>query len=251
MRFLFLIFSLLFWIYVAATCVVLFLVALLIRLLTFPFDRRLRLLHFFTSFWGSLYLWTNPFWPLRIEDRDKIDRSQVYVMVSNHQSILDILVIHALFVHFKWVSKRENARIPFIGWNVVLNQYVLFDRDSRGGSIKMMRDCRFHLDRGSSIMIFPEGTRSTSGKLRPFKEGAFRLALQAQRPILPIVLNGTGESLPKKGFILQKRTPIRVRVLSPIHPDTFASMDPSELGRLVRDRMELALNRMKSAESAA
>lgn len=248
MRFVLAVFSLLFWFYVFASSLLLFLIALLIWLLTFPFDRRLRVLHLFTSFWGVLYLWTNPFWPLRIEGRENIGRDQVYVMVSNHQSMLDILVLHALFVHFKWVSKKQNAWIPLIGWAVVLNRYVLFDRASRGGSLKMMRDCRRHLSRGSSLMIFPEGTRSLDGRLRPFKEGAFRLALQERLPILPIILDGTGESLPKRGFALRKKTPIRVRVLPPIDPPAFESLTPSELARQVRATMETALGRLRSEQ---
>jgi 1-acyl-sn-glycerol-3-phosphate acyltransferase len=248
MRVLLLVFSLLFWSWVAISSVLMFLTALVIWLVTIPFDRRLRILHLFTSFWGVMYLWTNPLWPLRVEGREHIDRSQVYVMVSNHQSILDILVLHALFVHFKWVSKKENAWIPLIGWNVVLNGYVLFDRGSRGGSLKMMRDCRAHLSRGSSLMIFPEGTRSLDGKLRPFKEGAFRLALQEGVPILPIVLEGTGESLPKQGFILRKKTRIRLRVLPPIPPASFVSEVPSEVAQQVRDALNAELARLRSED---
>lgn len=241
----FLIFSFLFWIFVVASSIVIFLGASVLWVLTFPFDRRLWLQHRYSCFWASLYLWINPFWPMRIEGRDKIDPSKVYIAVSNHQSMLDILVIHSLFFHFKWVSKKENLYIPFVGWNMILNRYVVIDRASRKSFLRMMRDCRRHIRKGSSIMIFPEGTRSVDGKIRAFKEGAFRLAHQMKCPVLPIVLDGTGESLPKKGFVIRKKTPIKIRVLDPIMPSGFEDDGPRELGDRVREMMESALADMR------
>jgi len=188
---------------------------------------------------------------MRVEGREKIDPSQVYVAVSNHQSMLDILVIHSLFFHFKWVSKRENLYIPFVGWNMILNRYVVLDRASRKSFLRMMRDCRHHIEKGSSIMIFPEGTRSTDGNLGKFKDGAFRLAHQMKCPLLPIVLDGTGESLPKRGFVIYKKTPIRVRVLDPVMPGEFENSDPRELSNRVRDIMESALADLRQQKEIA
>lgn len=185
---------------------------------------------------------------MRVEGREKIDPSQVYVAVSNHQSMLDIMVIHSLFFHFKWVSKKENLYIPFVGWNMILNKYVVLDRASRKSFIRMMRDCRSHIKQGSSIMIFPEGTRSVDGNLRSFKEGAFRLAQQMKIPILPILLDGTGESLPKKGFVIHKKTPIRIRVLDPVNPEDFEQMESRELGNKIRGIMESALNELRQSK---
>ncbi len=210
-------------------------------LFTFPFDKRLWLQHRYSCWWASIYLWLNPFWDLRIEGRENIDHSQVYVAVSNHQSMLDIPVIHSLFFHFKWVSKKENLYVPFIGWNMILNRYVVIDRANRKSIIKMMSDCRHHIEKGSSIMIFPEGTRTTDGNLQKFKEGAFTLAKQTKSPILPVVLDGTGESLPKKGFVIHKKSLIRVRVLEPVMPDEFEDIDSQELSNKVRGLMESAL----------
>ena len=149
----YLLFSIVFWLFLILSSTGFFLMALLVRIFTFPFDRRLWLQHRLSCLWGSVYLWINPFWPMSVSGREKIDHSRVYVAVSNHQSMLDILVIHSLFFHFKWVSKKENLYIPFVGWNMVLNRYVLLDRASRKSFIKMMRDCSRYLRQGSSIMI--------------------------------------------------------------------------------------------------
>jgi len=102
--------SLLFWGFLASTSCLLFLVAVLIWLVATPFDPQKRLLHQFTSFWASLYTWFNPAWPVEIVGHEKIRSGATYVMVANHQSSLDILVLFRLFSHFKWVSKAENFR---------------------------------------------------------------------------------------------------------------------------------------------
>src|SRR5881409_144730 len=93
--------SLVFWLFLAASSIALFPVALLLWAATAPFDRRRVLLHRFTCFWASLYTWFNPAWRVRVEGRDRIRPDAAYVMVANHQSLLDILVLFRLFVHFK------------------------------------------------------------------------------------------------------------------------------------------------------
>ena len=90
--------------------IVFFAVALLIWLVTVLFDRRLAVLHMFTCFWGCVYLWIMPAWSVTVTGREKIDPAKIYVIVSNHQSLLDILVAFRLFAHFKWVSKRKFSK---------------------------------------------------------------------------------------------------------------------------------------------
>src|SRR5439155_1280932 len=187
-------------------------VALLIWVVTAPFDRRRALLHRYTCFWASLYTWLNPAWRVRVEGRERIRPDAAYVMVANHQSLLDILVLFRLFVHFKWVSKIENFRVPFIGWNMSLNRYIKLRRGSRDSIARALHACERALAQGNSIMMFPEGTRSPDGRLRAFKPGAFTLAQRTGAPILPIVIEGTASALPKRGFVLQGRHAIRVRV---------------------------------------
>jgi 1-acyl-sn-glycerol-3-phosphate acyltransferase len=193
---------------------------------------------------GLVILWINPFWKLDIKGRDKIDESMAYVAVSNHQSMLDIPLLHSLFFHFKWVSKKENLYLPLIGWNMILNRYVIIDRTSKRSTLKMMRECRNYLENGSSIMIFPEGSRSFDGKLRNFKDGAFRLALQTNLPILPIVQDGTWKAVKGK-MVINGRTTMKLRVLDPIMPHEFGDRDPGELSKKVRSVMESALNEMR------
>jgi len=238
--------SLLFWVFIVVTSVLLFPIAVLLWALTAPFDRRLVLLHRFTCFWASLYTWLNPVWRVRIEGRDKIRREAAYVMVANHQSLLDILVLFRLFVHFKWVSKIENFRVPFIGWNMSLNRYIKLRRGSRESVAYMMRACERALGQGNSIMMFPEGTRSPDGRLKDFKSGAFSLAQRTRAPILPIVIEGTASALPKRGFVLQGRHAIRIRILDEIPYASFADEPVESVTAAVRERFAAELDGAES-----
>ena len=226
--------STLFWAFLALSSIALFPIALLVFLVTAPFDPRRRALHQFTCFWASLYSWFNPAWPVRIENRERIRAGETYVMVANHLSLLDILVLFRLFAHFKWVSKIENFRVPFIGWNMSLNRYVKLRRGDRASVVQMMKACRETLASGSSIMMFPEGTRSPDGRMRSFKTGAFELALECKRPILPIAIRGTSDALPKRGFVLQGRHPITISVLEEIPYESFAGESAEALTARVR-----------------
>ncbi len=227
--------STVFWLFIVVSSIMLFPIAALIWAATVLFDRRLVILHRFTCFWASLYTWFNPVWRVTIEGREKIDPSVPYVMVANHQSLLDILVLFRLFTHFKWVSKIENFRVICVGWNMSLNRYIKLRRGDAESVQQMMDACQRTLAEGSSVMMFPEGTRSPDGRMRAFKHGAFTLALHTQSPILPIVVRGTANALPKRGFVLQGRHAIHVRVLDAIPYATFADMSVESLTSAVRN----------------
>ena len=226
--------SLAFWAFLVLSSLALFPIALAIWALTALFDRRGVVLHRFTCFWASLYTWLNPAWPVTVQGREHIRPDVAYVMVSNHQSLVDILVLFRLFRHFKWVSKIENFRVPLIGWNMRLNGYIPLVRGNRDSVVRMMAECEAALAGGSSVMIFPEGTRSLDGRMRAFKTGAFELALRTRAPILPIALDGTARALPKRGYLLQGHHPILVRVLPEIAPESYAGETVDSLCERVR-----------------
>lgn len=243
--------STIFWIFLTLSSIALFPVAVVIWLVTVLFDRRLVILHRFTCFWASLYTWLNPVWRVHVEGREKIDPHTAYVMVANHQSLLDILVLFRLFVHFKWVSKIENFRVPCIGWNMSLNRYIKLRRGDKQSIEQMMVACEQTLAEGNSIMMFPEGTRSVDGRLKAFKHGAFTLAQRVRVPILPIIVEGTANALPKRGFVLQGRHAIRIRVLDAIPYAQFASLSVEALTEQVRTLIARELGEpVAAAESA-
>lgn len=235
--------SVVFWAFLTSTSILLFPVAVMVWAVTLPFDKRLVVLHQFTCFWGSLYTWFNPAWPVTIHGREKLHSDQAVVMVANHLSLLDILVLFRLFTHFKWVSKVENFRVPFIGWNMSLNRYIQLNRGSKKSVVQMMQACEKTLEAGSSIMMFPEGTRSPSGRTRSFKTGAFEIAMQTQKAIQPLVIAGSADALPKRGFVLKGRHPITVTILDPIAPANFGDRSAEDLANAVRAQIVEELER--------
>lgn len=219
--------------------------ALVIRALTAAFDRRRRWLHLYTCLWAGHYALLMPGWQVRVRGREHIKPGGVYVLCSNHQSHVDTLVLSALFRHFKWVAKANVFRVPFIGWNMTLNGYVALRRGDAASIATMLRTCRGHLDAGSSVFMFPEGTRSRDGRLRGFKHGAFSLAAEAGVPVVPIVLDGTTAALPKSSWRLgldRAKLPITVEVLAPVSlSDLSPGAGAAELRAEVRARMLAAL----------
>lgn len=237
-------FSIAYWTFVAVSCVPFFLVALILFVVTVPFDRRRVVLHLYSCFWAVFYIYANPVWSLRVAGREKLPWRGPAVLVANHASLVDILTLFALYRPFKWVSKAANFRLPCIGWNMTLNQYVAVVRGDRASILKMMQECRAHLRGGSPILMFPEGTRTTTGELQAFKDGAFQLATEMKCPIIPIALHGTGDSLPKHGIVLRTSMRALVEVLDPIAPD---GLEPSELRDATRSAIAAALDRRRTA----
>ena len=221
--------------FVGTTSVIFFLLALFIFAVTWPFDRRKVILQQFTCFWAALYTWIIPAWRINIQGREHLPGRTPHVVVSNHQSLLDILVLFNLFFHFKFVSKIEIFKVPLIGWNMYLNKYIRLVRGDRKSVAQMMKDCRTAIAEGSSVLIFPEGTRSPDGQIRAFKPGAFIVAHDMKAPIVPIVISGTNSALPKYSINFHGRHNIHIRVLPPIPYEDFAHLSVEDTAEMVRD----------------
>lgn len=233
-------FSIFYWLFFLASLAPLFLAQLAIFLVTAPFDRRRTWVHLFGCFQGMLYVWANPLWRLEVVGREKLPRHGPAVVTANHLSILDILVLYGLFTPFKWVAKGELFRVPFVGWNMRLCDYVPIWRGDRASVRVMMDRCRAHLDRGVPVLIFPEGTRSQDGEMLPFKDGAFKLACDANCPVFPVAVSGTADAIPKHGILFRNPMRARVEVLDPLHPAQFGN-DPAALKAATRAAILAAL----------
>ena len=242
-------FTLLYWAFVAATMPCFFVVALAIFLVTWPFDRRRVVLQLFSCFWAHFYVYANPLWRARFHGRERLPWRGAAVIVANHLSVVDIPVLYGLYRPFKWVSKAAVFKVPAVGWNMVLNDYVRLTRGDRESIRAMMEHCRRHLAQGSPLLIFPEGTRSRDGKLQAFKDGAFKLAMEAKVPVFPVALKGTHETLPKHGLVLRQHMDARVQVLEPLDPARFASA--AELREAARSAIARAIGQGEEAAPAS
>jgi len=233
----------LYWPYLLVSCAVLFFPALLLFVVTAPFDREKRWLHAYTSWWGSHYLAWAPFAGVTVRGRERAQHGP-YVFVSNHQSMVDILAVFATRLPFLWVSKIENFYVPFLGWNMLLNGYVRLKRGHLPSIMRMVRTCLAKLRGGHSLFIFPEGTRSPTGDLIPFYAGAFRIAARMGVPVVPVVLHGTRDILPKRSFCINPRR-VTIEILEPVTAEQ-AGGDWRKLRDLVRERMQAELERLRN-----
>ena len=227
-----------FWASLFLISAMLFPFTFLLWLLTVLFDKRRFLLHKATCIWGDLVLGINPYWKTHVEGRNKIDPKETYVIVSNHQSGADILVLFRLYRHYKWVAKQSLFYYPFIGWNMWLNGYISIVRTRGRSKLMMMDKAANAVKAGNSVMLFPEGTRTQDGNLQPFKTGAFRLALDTKSPILPVVIKGTYFAINKNSLLIHKNHNIRLVVLDPIPYEEIAQMDPKEIAGKVHDLVQ-------------
>jgi 1-acyl-sn-glycerol-3-phosphate acyltransferase len=221
--------SILVWIIGICFMVVLFPVTFLIWLAVLPFDKERAVIHRLLVYQSFILTRIMPIWGIDAKGREKAIRGTTCVVISNHQSILDILFINSLLYKYKWISKIENVKVPFLGWYLKMADYITVDRGNEESKVEMLEKSFSCLKRGTSIMLFPEGTRSADCEIGFFKRGAFQLAIQAGVPILPIVIDGTGGILPKHGLIFGSGHHIKIRVFEPVMPASFGTANPDEL----------------------
>jgi 1-acyl-sn-glycerol-3-phosphate acyltransferase len=192
-------------------------------MVTAPFDR--------DRYWPGLtfrrisvlHQWLNPLWTFCTSGVEIADPRNPYVVVSNHESLVDMLLISHLPWEMKWLSKKSIFRIPLLGWLMRMAGDVELIRGDRDSIMSAMRGCGDRLGRKVSVILFPEGTRTRDGALGEFKDGAFRLAIDHQVPILPLVVNGTRRALEAESWKMNV-TDAEVRVLAPI-PTTGMTWD--------------------------
>lgn len=217
----------------------------LIWLVTFPFDKKKKIMHRLLVWQSKLLVNLIPVWDVEIRGKKKAGKDEIYVIISNHLSIIDILVINTLGLRFKWVSKIENAKVPILGWYLRMADYLMVDRENDESKAEMLVRALEFLKEGTSVMIFPEGTRSAGNMPGFFKRGAFQLAISAGVPLLPLVIDGTAGILPKHGRIIRGHHKIVLSVLEPVSPEEFGTADPQELGLKFRSRVADELEKIR------
>jgi 1-acyl-sn-glycerol-3-phosphate acyltransferase len=153
--------------------------------------------HLVGRFWARSILWVARA-KVSVEGMDRIDPGAPYVYMANHQSMFDILALLGyLPVQFRWVAKKELFRIPIFGYSMARVGYISIDRSDRQSAIQSLHEAAQRIAKGVSVVVFPEGTRSSDGEIKPFKKGGFYLATDSGRPVVPVVIWGTRHVMPK------------------------------------------------------
>lgn len=242
-------YSILAWTTMLITSVIITPFFLLVWVCTFWWDRRRVAAHFMGTFWAWHYQSLVPFWKLHLEGREKIPWNRPVVLVSNHRSLIDILALYKLRRPFKWTSKAENFRLPFVGMVLSLTNSVRIRRGSARAGLQFISRAEKEMEKGSSVLLFPEGTRSRSGAMRPFRDGAFVLAKRRGSGIIPIVHTGTDKTFDSGSWVLKGRADIFIRVLDEITQEEVKQMELKELMQHVRQLMEKGLAELESEKS--
>jgi 1-acyl-sn-glycerol-3-phosphate acyltransferase len=188
--------------------------------LSLIFDHKTRyLMHAVAVIWGKSIMGSTPVWRLHVNGHENIEKGKNYVIIANHQSMLDILVALAglpLSLHFKFMAKKELFKIPFMGWHMSAASYIPIDRSSAHSGRDALLRARDWLEKKVSVLFFPEGTRSLDGEMKKYKVGAFKAAQDSGVEILPVIMDGTGEALPKNSFFVKKVSHMVVSIGKPV-----------------------------------
>jgi 1-acyl-sn-glycerol-3-phosphate acyltransferase len=184
---------------------------------------------------------------IRVEGLKRIDPGKQYIFMANHQSNVDIpVLIHSLSAfQLRWIAKKELLWVPFFGWAMWASKHIIVDRTDRLNAVKSLHRAKARLQAGLSIVVFPEGTRSRSGKLLPFKKGGFFLAAQTNTPIVPVTINGSGALLPAGGWRFIPGT-IEVWIGEPLSVNGYGPGNLRLLSSQVRQAIETHLREPSS-----
>ncbi len=230
--------SVLLWFVYGTGYAVLFLPGLLCTLLVWPFDPHRKMMNVWFMWAGGSLVYLNPFWKLRHVGLDRVDLNRPLIFVANHQSFLDMPLMATVPWNMKWISKEGLFRIPVVGWMMRLAGHVGIKRGTTGAA-RALDTFKPYLNASVPVMIFPEGTRSVDGTLKPFKNGAFVLAKDTGAAIQPLVIRGTNRALTPGTWVFHLRGALSVEALAPIEPQAYP--DVESLKGAVHAAMKAAL----------
>ncbi len=202
--------------------------------ITYPFDRKGKVVHLYARLWGKVALFANRV-KVSLEGLENLKGKGPYILMSNHQGYYDIFaLLSSLPIQFKWLAKKELFSIPFFGWTLAAAGYIRIDREGTRETVEAMNEAVKKIRDGLSLVIFPEGSRSPDGSIQPFKKGGFTLAIKSKVPIVPIAISGSREIMPKERLTASPGE-IRIRVGAPIEIQNYSMKDRNILMEKVRE----------------
>ena len=204
-------------------------------------DPQRKIAHRLASCWGRMLLRMAPGCRVELIGRENIPAGQPVIFMGNHQSYADVPSLFFLPAQFKWIADEELFRIPVFGWAMRMAGYIPVRRGDGREAVRSLQRAGRLLSEGVSIFIFPEGTRSHTGVLGCFQTGGFRLAAQTGAPIVPVVITGTRQLLPRGAWAFRWGGRVRIRIqLLPAVPPPQSRKDLRASMAEVRARMRVA-----------
>lgn len=172
-------------------------------------------------FWSRSVLWLLLV-PIKVTGCENVDPNQSYVFVANHQSFLDVFAVYGwLPNNFKWLMKKELRKIPFVGTACAVAGHIFVDRSNPRAAMESLTYIKAQLHDGISTVIFPEGTRTRTGEMGRFKQGAFKIAMDMDLPVVPISLSGFFDAMPRNKFYVKPFSRVALHIGKPIDISQF------------------------------
>jgi 1-acyl-sn-glycerol-3-phosphate acyltransferase len=211
------------------------------------FIKKANLSHIVARMWGRTILWVSGI-RVTMKGLEKLTPTQSYIYMANHQSNFDIpVLLGKLPVQFRWLAKAELFRIPIFGHAMRGCEYISIDRSNRKMAFKSLTTAARIIRNGTSVVIFPEGTRSTDGNLKEFKKGGFVLSVDAGVPIVPVIIRGTWSIMPKARCRIEP-APVMIEICDPIDTEGFTRKTKDDLITMVKNAMIAQLDPMQTGE---
>ena len=172
-------------------------------------------------FWSRSVLWLLLI-PIKVTGQENVDPKQSYVFVANHQSFLDVFAVYGwLPNNFKWLMKKEIRKVPFVGTACAVAGHIFVDRSNPRAALQSMDHIKKELVDGISTVIFPEGTRTKTGEMGRFKQGAFKIAMDMGLPVVPLSLGGFFKAMPSGQAFANPRARVSLHIGKPIDISQF------------------------------
>jgi 1-acyl-sn-glycerol-3-phosphate acyltransferase len=178
---------------------------------------------------------------------EHIEHDRPYVIVANHQSFADVVLLFQTRMQFKWIAKDSLFRVPFRGWCMSLARHIRLRRARLSSIRAAYQEASAWINKGVSVMFFPEGTRSASGEMQDFHTGPFKLALKKNVAVLPMAIHGTARAMPKGKWRFNPGSTVGLTVLPAIKPEDVQTSSPDSLkkNRLGKDSKPPARHRRR------
>lgn len=186
---------------------------------------------------------------LVLHDAERMSETEGHVYIANHVSWYDIFALASVIPRYTWIAKAELRKLPLFGRAAAAAGIVFIDRDNKKAAFESYRRAAEDVKRGRSVIIHPEGTRGKDYHLRPFKKGPFVLAIASQSSVIPTLVHGTREIMPKGSFSIRSGT-VHIHFLEPVPTHGYTYEDRTELMEIVWDRMAGEMQRLYGVRTA-
>ena len=176
-------------------------------------------------FWSRSVLWLLLV-PIKVTGCEYLNSKQSYVFVGNHQSLLDVFAVYGwLPNNFKWMMKKELRKIPFVGTACAVAGHIFVDLSNPRAALQSVELVKKELVDGISTVIFPEGTRTKTGEMGRFKQGAFKIAMDLNLPVVPISLSGFYQAMPRNQFFVTPGARVHLNIGKPVYLQQFEDIN--------------------------